>query len=91
LTAPLNQLKNHPNLKEVWTNEHSKIMNQLKGVLVNAPVIHVPNLKYPFHVVTDASDYGIGGCLYQVIKDEIKYIWFVAPTLTPTERRYGST
>jgi hypothetical protein len=66
-------------------------MNQLKEALVNAPVINVPNLKYPFHVVTDASDYGIGGCLYQVIKDEIKYIGFVARTLTPTERRYGST
>ncbi|KAG1606963.1 hypothetical protein G6F46_012641 [Rhizopus delemar] len=37
LTAPLNQLKNHPNLKAVWTNEHSKAIRKLKEALVNAP------------------------------------------------------
>ncbi|EIE82418.1 hypothetical protein RO3G_07123 [Rhizopus delemar RA 99-880] len=91
LTAPLNQLKNHPNLKAVWTNEHSKAIRKLKEALVNAPVISVPSLKYSFHLVTDAYDYGISGCLYQVINNEIKYIVFVARTLSPTERRYGST
>ncbi|EIE88590.1 hypothetical protein RO3G_13301 [Rhizopus delemar RA 99-880] len=91
LTAPLNQLKNHPNLKAVWTNEYSKAIRKLKEALVNAPVISVPNLKYSFHLVTDACDYGISGCLYQVINNEIKYIGFVARTLSPTERRYGST
>ena len=91
LTAPLNQLKNHPNLKSVWTAEHSQTMNKLKEALVNAPILSVPNLKYPFYLVTDACDYGIGGCLYQVIHNEVKYIGFVARTLTPTERRYGSS
>ena len=66
-------------------------MNKLKEALVNAPILSVPNLKYPFYLVTDACDYDIGGCLYQVIHSAGKYIVFVARTLTPTERRYGSS
>ncbi|KAG1135907.1 hypothetical protein G6F37_013855 [Rhizopus arrhizus] len=43
---------------------------------------------YPFYVATDASAYGIGGVVYQVIDQDIKYNAFAARSLSPTERRY---
>ncbi|OBZ81166.1 Transposon Ty3-I Gag-Pol polyprotein [Choanephora cucurbitarum] len=91
LMAPLNNLKNHPNIKEVWTAEHSKAMRTLQLVLADTPVLSCPNLKYPLHLVTDASAYGIGGCLYQVFDNKIRYIGFVARTLSKAERNYGSS
>ena len=91
LMAPLNALKNHPNIKEVWTDEHSKAMRTLQNVLACTPVLSCPNLKYPLRLVTDASAYGIGGCLYQVIDKKIIYIGFVARTLSKAERNYGSS
>ncbi|KAG1364860.1 hypothetical protein G6F61_013612 [Rhizopus arrhizus] len=43
---------------------------------------------HPFYVATDASAYGIGGVVYQVIDQDIKYNAFAARSLSPTERRY---
>lgn len=40
---------------------------------MNALVIHIPNLKYPFYVATGASTYGIRSVVYQAINQKIKY------------------
>lgn len=66
-------------------------LDRLRSLGLNAPVIHIPDLKYQFYVATDASAYGIGGVIYQVINDEIKYNAFAARSLSPTERRYHTS
>ncbi|KAG2191020.1 hypothetical protein INT47_002680, partial [Mucor saturninus] len=50
----------------------------------------VPDPDYPFCVVTDSSAYGYGAALYQVINKEVKYIGFIARTISDVERRWGS-
>lgn len=91
LTAPLHKLKNEKNLAAVWTDAHTRVLRNLQMALVNAPVISVPNTKYPYCVVTDSSAFGIAGVLYQVINNNIKYLGFMARSLSPSERNYGSS
>ena len=91
LTAPLDCLRNETNIQKVWTTEHSAALKKLQFALANAPVLSVPNLKYEFCVVTDASAFGISACLYQVIKNKIYYMGFAARSLTPSERKWGSS
>ena len=39
---------------------------------------------------TDASDYGIGGCLYQIVNDQNHPIMFLSKALNKTERRWST-
>ncbi|KAG2189718.1 hypothetical protein INT46_002651, partial [Mucor plumbeus] len=91
LTAPLDKLRNVKDIKAVWTQEHSNIMTKLQQLLVNAPVLSTPNLKYDMCLATDSSAFGIGAALYQVIHNKIYYIGFVARRLAPSETRWGSS
>lgn len=88
LTAPLDRLGFSSSLKGIWNKSHDQAFQNIKVALINAPVISIPDLKYRFYVATDASTYGIGGVIYQVINQEIKYNAFAARALTATERRY---
>ena len=91
LTAPLDAIKNAPDIDKVWTDEHTIAMKNIQQLLVSSPVLSAPNLSYPFCLVTDASAYGIGACLYQVINKRIFYNGFIARKLSPSEQRYGSS
>ena len=91
LTAPLDAIKNAPDIDKVWTEEHTIAMTNIQHLLVSSPVISAPNLAYPFCLVTDASAYGIGACLYQVINNRIYYNSFIARKLSASEQRYGSS
>ena len=47
LTAPLNTLRNAPDIIRVWTPEHIKLMRRLQELLVSSAVLlSVPNLHY---------------------------------------------
>ncbi|KAK4517143.1 glutamate--cysteine ligase [Mucor velutinosus] len=91
LTAPLDAIKNAPDIDKVWTEDHTIAMTNIQQLLVSSPIISAPNLAYPFCLVTDASAYGIGACLYQVIKKRIYYNGFIARKLSASEQRYGSS
>ena len=91
LTAPLDKLRNAPDITKVWTPEHTKLMKQLQELLVSSAVLSVPNLHYPICVVTDSSAYAIGAAMYQVIGNKIKYLGFIARSLSPSEQRWGSS
>jgi transposase InsO family protein len=91
LTAPLDAIKNAPDIDKVWTEEHTIAMTNIQHLLVSSPVISAPNLAHPFCLVTDASAYGIGACLYQVINNRIYYNGFIARKLSASEQRYGSS
>src|SRR6185312_4330853 len=39
-----------------WTDVQAKAFQQLKDALVSAEVLAYPNMKYPFKLMTDASD-----------------------------------
>jgi len=91
LTQDLDSLKQYKDLSQVWTKRHDKIIATLKEALTKALVMSPPDFSARFHLATDASLTAIGGILYQVIEDEIRYVGLVSRKLSPSERNYSTT
>jgi transposase InsO family protein len=91
LTQDLDSLKQYKDLSVVWTERHDRIIATLKGALTNALVMSPPDYSARFHLATDASLTAIGGMLYQVIEDEVRYVGLVSRKLSPSERNYSTT
>ena len=61
ITWPLSQVtKGGEKAKLFWYKSQQKAFVELKHRLCSAPVLTLPNLKLPFEIETDASDYAIG-------------------------------
>jgi hypothetical protein len=56
----------------------------LKGILVKAPVLKLPDFDKDFEIHSDASDFAIGGVLVQ----EGRPVAFESKKLSETERRW---
>ena len=54
-------------------------------------MIHHPRLDIPFILDTDASAYGIGGVLSQVVDGVERVVGFASQTLTKSQRNYCTT
>lgn len=56
-------------------------------------MLYHPNQLEPYHVQTDACEYGIGGCLYQIdrVDGKKKFIAFYSRVLKGAEMRYTVT
>lgn len=52
-----------------WGPEQREAFLEIKKQLLEAPLLHPPDLKEPFCLGTDASEYGIGVHLYQIINE----------------------
>lgn len=94
LTAPLDRLRN---VKYSFTLNklEQSCFDSLKELLQNAPILCFPDFHLPFYVATDASNLGLGAVLYQLVKNdkgetEVRYISFVARSLSQSERRYAA-
>ena len=83
--------KNHP---VVWTAEAEISFTELKARIQASPLLYFANDKEPIVLMTDASDYGIGGHLFQkvIVKgvDEIHTVAFVSKSLTETQLRWST-
>jgi hypothetical protein len=55
------------NVEWSWDEECDKAFKTLKRALTTAPILRNPDFKHPFHVITDASGYGLSGVLAQRI------------------------
>jgi len=91
LTRDLDLLKCYKDLSEVWTPSHDAAVQNLKDALCMAPVISTVRSDVRLQVATDASLSGIGGILYQIVDNEIKYIGLVSRKLSVSERNYSTT
>lgn len=93
LAAPLNKLtsqgKNAPPF--VWTEEANAAFLKLKDCLISSPVLSCPDYSQPFQVHTDASDYGVGAVLTQIIDGDEKVIAYMSKSLSAQERNYSAT
>jgi len=69
LSAPLDALRNKAGTF-VLNELQLKCFDALKNLLVRAPILHFPRFDLPFYVATDASNYGIGAVLYQLVGPE---------------------
>jgi transposase InsO family protein len=101
LMAPLEQLRTQG--KIVWTKDHEKILDKFRAILNEQVMISYPDFSKPLIVATDASKYGLGCVLFQlvghnddqttvdqIIKAQKRYIRFASRALTSSERNYGA-
>ena len=91
LVAPLQELLKGLSKKSapvVFDPEHEQQFLKLKTALGSAPTLSFPNFSQPFHVSMDASNYAIGGYLFQVYDGREHILAYGGRKLNPAERRY---
>jgi hypothetical protein len=66
-------------------------MMKLKDGMQSPPVLLPPDFSKPFLVVTDASDFAIGGAILQIKEGKEHPIRYWSRTLQPAERNYHTT
>ncbi|KAG2210684.1 hypothetical protein INT45_002557, partial [Circinella minor] len=91
IMTPLDPLRHEKSLDNLWTNKHQQAFDNLKKALLNDTVLSYPDMNAPFSISCDASLTGIGSVLYQEIDGKIKYISFIAKSLSKSERKYSAT
>lgn len=77
--------------KFVWTKNCNRAFNQIKELLVTAPVLSCTNYDFPFVIQTDAFGYVIGAVLTQPHPEGDKVISCLSRSLTRQERNYSTT
>lgn len=88
---PLLRLTSKKN-KFIWTEEDERIFNNIKQLFINTNTLHHPDPTRTFYLQTDASDFAIGGHLYQINDaGEKAAIIFISRALKPAEQRYTTT
>ncbi|MBW0580083.1 hypothetical protein O181_119798 [Austropuccinia psidii MF-1] len=76
------------------TFDRVKAFESLREALTTAPLLLIPDFKFPFKLYIDASGDGLGAALHQVqiINDKPVEgpICFISRQIKPTEARYGA-
>lgn len=90
LSAPLSDLLKKGS-KFAWTDAARKAFDDIKEVLISAPVLASPNYELPFTIQTDASDSGIGGVLVQGVGESERAVAYFSQKLSAAQRKYQTT
>ena len=72
-----------------WTEEHTKVLNELIDHLTSDPVMAYPDFTKEFSLHVDASQEGLGAVLYQQQKDGRQaVVAYGSRSLTSAEKNY---
>lgn len=74
-----------------WTEDQQTVYEILKVRLTEAPVLACPDFSVPFTLQTDASDYGLGAVLTQVLDGAERVIAYASRVLNGAEKNYSAT
>jgi transposase InsO family protein len=74
----------------VWGPAQETAFNNLKQLLVQAPVLAFPNYDLPFILRTDASLQGLGAVLCQEQDGMVKVVGYGSRALKPSEKHYST-
>lgn len=74
-----------------WTEETEKAFVDVRQALVEAPVLCCPDFTKPFQLHCDASGYGLGSVLMQVLDGEPRPIAYASKSLTKPQQNYSAT
>jgi cleavage and polyadenylation specificity factor subunit 1 len=91
LFKPLRALANKSTSKVIWTSELEQEFYKVRDVIAQCPKLFFVNNEWPIHVLTDASDYGVGAYIYQ-LNDEGKElpILFVSKSLSGSQLNWST-
>jgi len=84
ITAPLTNLLKKSAVTYKWEGACDEAFETLKGILVKASVLKLPNFDKDFEIHSNASDFAIGGVLVQ----ERRPVAFENKKLSEMERRW---
>ena len=88
ILAPVNQLTKKNN-EFKWTDDLQERLDAAKSLLANTTLLVYPNFNKPFHIYTDASDYGLGVVVFQYDDDNIPNpIYFYSKKFNDAQLRY---
>ncbi|GFV99287.1 retrovirus-related Pol polyprotein from transposon 412 [Trichonephila clavipes] len=75
-----------------WTTECENAFRELKGKLIDKPVLYAPNFEREFIVQTDASNAGMGAVLTQLAEQGEEHpIVYLSKKFSEVEKRYCTT
>jgi hypothetical protein len=81
IAAPLTNLLKKSAITYEWEETCNEAFETLKGILVKAPVLKLPDFDKEFEIHFDASDFAIG----RVLVEEGKPVAFESKKLSETE------
>ncbi|KAE9005728.1 hypothetical protein PR001_g17374 [Phytophthora rubi] len=91
LTVPLFTLvkkKNQRNSKITFNTMQLQNFKELKHRLSETPVLHLPDFTQQLHLRTDASQYAVGGVLFQVVDGAERPIAYSSRKMKSVELKY---
>ena len=87
-TKPIRELLHKEN-QFLWTEIQEEAFKNLKDILTSTQVLaHYDNKKRTV-LSTDASNSGLGACLYQESEGRLRPVAYASKSLTDTENRYA--
>ena len=75
----------------IWAEEQQEAFEEIKRILVKAPVLHMPDCEGRFHLYLDTSKFAAGSALYQIQNGKPKLIAYASKRLPEAVRRYSIT
>ena len=73
----------------VWTQKSTNAFVDTKIAISRCPLMYfIDDNSLDIRLYTDASDFGIGGVLFQVVGTIWQSIAFISKSLTPTQIRW---
>jgi transposase InsO family protein len=92
LAHPLNQMlvNYHRSTSLKWTDETKAAFFALQKLVEDCPLMHFVDPDIPLYLHTDASDYGIGGYLFQIIDGVERPNAFISQSLHDNQLRWNT-
>ena len=73
----------------VWTAESTAAFHEMKLAISKCTTMHFMSDKAPITLHTNASDYGVGGCLFQTFDGIDQPVAFVSKCLNKSQLRWS--
>ena len=87
--APLTRLQS-PKVEWRWGEEERRAFDSLKQALISAPVLRIFDPERETRVVTDASNFATGACLFQQYDDGWHPVVYDSKKLDDAQRNYST-
>ena len=76
------------NVRFQWSKEAQEAFNLLEDKLIKSPILAYPDVKLPYSLYTDSSNYAIGAVLCQQFSDEEKVIQYLSHQLYKGQQKW---